>query len=80
MLLVYLFARILARRGFGFNPSYEARSLFMFLLVSDIFAELAFVNIVFGSFQFFTLLALDFIMLVKPFVSFWLVSLDLDLL
>ena len=35
MLLLYLFARILARKAFGRAPSYEARTLFMYLLLSD---------------------------------------------
>jgi hypothetical protein len=35
MLLLYLFARTLARKAFGRAPSYEARTLFMFLLLSD---------------------------------------------
>ena len=35
MLLLYLYARTLARRAFGAAPTYEARALFMFLLLSD---------------------------------------------
>jgi hypothetical protein len=35
MLLLYLFARTLARKAFGRAPSYEARVLFMYLLLSD---------------------------------------------
>jgi hypothetical protein len=35
MLLLYLFARTLARKAFGRAPSYEARTLFMYLLLSD---------------------------------------------
>ena len=35
MLLLYLYARVLARRAFGAAPTYEARALFMYLLLSD---------------------------------------------
>eukprot|EP01050_Picozoa_sp_SAG11_P029465 SAG11_NODE_8311_length_1031_cov_1.101931_2_plen_115_part_00 len=35
MLLLYLYARVLARRAFGTSPTHEARALFMFLLLSD---------------------------------------------
>ena len=35
MLLLYLYVRTLARKAFGAAPSYEARALFMFLLLSD---------------------------------------------
>ena len=35
MLLLYLYARTLARKAFGATPTYEARALFMYLLLSD---------------------------------------------
>ena len=35
MLLLYLYARTLARKAFGAAPTYEARALFMYLLLSD---------------------------------------------
>jgi hypothetical protein len=35
MLLMYLYSRTLARKAFGAAPTYEARSLFMCLLLSD---------------------------------------------
>jgi hypothetical protein len=35
MLLMYLYARTLARKAFGAAPTYEARALFMDLLLSD---------------------------------------------
>jgi hypothetical protein len=35
MLLLYLYARTLARKAFGAAPNHEARSLFMYLLLSD---------------------------------------------
>ena len=35
MLLLYLYGRTLARRAFGTAPTYEARALFMYLLLSD---------------------------------------------
>jgi hypothetical protein len=35
MLLLYLYARTLARKTFGAAPTYEARVLFVYLLVSD---------------------------------------------
>eukprot|EP01050_Picozoa_sp_SAG11_P013609 SAG11_NODE_1602_length_4600_cov_1.859587_4_plen_101_part_00 len=35
MLLLYLYARVLARRAFGISPTHEARALFMYLLLSD---------------------------------------------
>jgi hypothetical protein len=35
MLLVYLYARTLARKAFGTAPAYEARTLFTYLLLSD---------------------------------------------
>ena len=34
-LLLYLYARVLARRAFGAAPTYEARALFMYILLSD---------------------------------------------
>ena len=39
MLLLYLYARTMARKAFGAAPTYEARALFMYLLLSDVFAE-----------------------------------------
>ena len=39
MLLMYLYSRTLARKAFGAAPTYEARALFMYLLLSDVFAE-----------------------------------------
>jgi hypothetical protein len=35
MLMLYLYARTLARKAFGAAPNHEARSLFMYLLLSD---------------------------------------------
>eukprot|EP01050_Picozoa_sp_SAG11_P013025 SAG11_NODE_1492_length_4807_cov_2.686703_3_plen_77_part_00 len=43
-LLLYLLGRTLARRAFPGDPSAEAQCLFVFLLISDAFAELAFVS------------------------------------
>ena len=63
LLLVYLWARVLARRAFSGDPSLESRSLFAYLLITDVFAELAFINVPFMSGQFLVLVTVDFVML-----------------
>ena len=63
LLFVYLWARVLARRAFCGDPSLESRSLFAYLLISDVFAELAFINVPFMSGQFLVLVTVDFVML-----------------
>ena len=35
MLLLYLYGRTLARKAFGAEPTHEARTLIMYLLLSD---------------------------------------------
>ena len=62
MLTVYLYARFLSRRSFGGDASKEARSVFIFLLLGDVFAELAFVNVELYSSRFWALVFLDFFM------------------
>ena len=64
-LIIYLYARFLSRRCFGGNASKEARSVFAFLLLGDIFAELAFVNVELYSGRFWVLVFLDFFMCVQ---------------
>jgi hypothetical protein len=71
MLLLYLYARTLARKAFGAAPTYEARALFIYLLLSDVFAELAFVNVPFLSGEFWVLIAVDFVMLVMRDSDLW---------
>lgn len=61
-LLIYLYGRFLSRRAFGGDASKEARSVFAFLLLGDIFAEIAFINVDLYSDQFWTLVFLDFFM------------------
>ena len=61
-LLVYLYGRFLSRRAFGGDASKEARGVFAFLLLGDIFAEIAFINVELYSSKFWTLVFLDFFM------------------
>jgi len=62
MLIVYLYARFLSHRSFGGDASKEARGVFIFLLLGDVFAELAFVNVELYSSRFWVLVFLDFFM------------------
>jgi hypothetical protein len=71
MLAVYLFARTLARRAFNGDPSAEAQALFTFIMISDAFAELAFINTELYSAEFWVLLLLDFTMLVMREADLW---------
>ena len=49
VLLVFLWARTLAARAFPRDPSGEAKALIWIIFASDTFAEMAFVNVEFGS-------------------------------
>jgi hypothetical protein len=64
VLLVFLWARSLAARAFPRDPSGEAKSLIWILFASDTFAELAFVNVEFGSGVFWVMVFMDFAMIV----------------
>ena len=71
LLFVYLWARVLARRAFSGDPSLESRSLFAYLLITDVFAELAFINVPFMSGQFLVLVFVDFVMLLARDADLW---------
>ena len=64
VLLVFLWARWLAARAFPRDPSGEAKALIWIIFASDAFAEMAFVNVDFGSAVFWVLVLLDFTMIV----------------
>jgi hypothetical protein len=64
VLLVFLWARSLAARAFPRDPSGEAKALIWIIFASDIFAELAFVNVDFGSSEFWVMVFMDFAMIV----------------
>ena len=64
VLLVFLWARSLAARAFPRDPSGEARALIWIIFASDTFAELAFVNVEFGSDVFWVMVFMDFAMIV----------------
>ena len=49
VLLVFLWARTLAAHAFPRDPSGEAKALIWIIFASDTFAEMAFVNVEFGS-------------------------------
>ena len=64
VLFVFLWARSLAARAFPQDPSGEAKALIWITFASDTFAELAFVNVEFGSTVFWVMLFMDFAMIV----------------
>jgi hypothetical protein len=64
VLLVFLWARSLAARAFPRDPSGEARAIIWIIFASDTFAELAFVNVEFGSDVFWVMVFMDFAMIV----------------
>ena len=64
VLLVFLWARTLAARAFPRDPSGEAKALIWIIFASDTFAELAFVNVEFGSDVFWVMVFMDFAMIV----------------
>ena len=64
MLLVFLWARTLAARAFPRDPSGEAKALMWIIFASDTFAEMAFVNVEFGSDVFWVMVFMDFAMIV----------------
>ena len=64
VLLVFLWARTLAARAFPRDPSAEAKALIWIIFASDTFAELAFVNVEFGSDVFWVMVLMDFTMIV----------------
>ena len=61
-MLIYLYARFLSRRAYGGDESKEARAVFAFLLLGDIFAEIAFINVKLFTGRFWVLVFLDFFM------------------
>ena len=64
VLLVFLWARTLAARAFPRDPSGEAKALIWIIFASDTFAEMAFVNVEFGSDVFWVMVFMDFAMIV----------------
>jgi hypothetical protein len=64
VLVVFLWARSLAARAFPRDPSGEAKALIWIIFASDTFAELAFVNVEFGSGVFWVMVFMDFAMIV----------------
>ena len=64
VLLVFLWARSLAARAFPRDPSGEAKALIWIIFASDTFAEMAFVNVEFGSDVFWVMVFMDFAMIV----------------
>ena len=64
VLFAFLWARSLAARAFPRDPSGEAKALIWIIFASDTFAEMAFVNVEFGSDVFWVMVFMDFVMIV----------------
>lgn len=71
MMAVYLWARTLASRAVPTDPSGEAKLLIWVIFLGDAFAEVAFVNLEFGSTEFWVLVMLDFFMIVMRDADLW---------
>ena len=69
--LVYLWARALARRAFPRDCSAEARAVIWIIFSSDVFAEMAFINLKFGTSEYWILTLVDLWMLLMRDADLW---------